>query len=168
MRIVTAGQPAVPQAERRPGPRVLPPSWGNFLEVPTAGSLTGDRPWVYGRAVIDVGTRKRSQPAPPTIVFEALTEPERPGGRPWLYLLDDEVGPHIIDSTRPGLVVWSSIWLKRPDAVIRFDLPAAGRGTDLRWTSFVEEPVPDDALLGHLRKRLNQLINAELRYSFGQ
>lgn len=32
----------------------------------------------------------------------------------------------------------------------------------------VEEPVPDDALVGHLRKRLNQLINAELGYSFGQ
>ncbi|MEH3075558.1 MAG: hypothetical protein PGN11_02595 [Quadrisphaera sp.] len=32
----------------------------------------------------------------------------------------------------------------------------------------VEEPPPDPALAGHLCKRLNQLINAELRYSFGQ
>ena len=37
-------------------------------------------------------------------------------------------------------------------------------GADLR----VDEPVPDDALIGHLRKRLNQLINANLRYAFGQ
>jgi hypothetical protein len=27
---------------------------------------------------------------------------------------------------------------------------------------------PGDALTGHLRKRLNQLINANLRYTFGQ
>lgn len=118
--------------------------------------------------MIDVGTRQRNQPAPPTIVFEALTEPERTGGRPWLRLLDDEVRPQVIESGMPGFVVWSSIWPKRPEAVIRFDLAARGGGTDLRWTLSVKEPVPDEALLGHLRKRLNQLINAELRYSFGQ
>lgn len=118
--------------------------------------------------MVEGGSRKRNQPAPPQIVFEALTEPERPGGRPWLHLLDDEVRPQVLESVRPGLVVWSSIWLERPDATVRFDLPAGGGGTDLRWTLSVEEPLPDDALLGHLRKRMNQLINAELRYSFGQ
>lgn len=101
-------------------------------------------------------------------MFEALTEPDRPGGRPWLQLLDDEVRPQVLESVRPDLVVWSSIWRKRPDATVRFDLPAGGGGTDLRWTLLVDEPLPDDALLGHLRKRMNQLINAELRYSFGQ
>lgn len=30
----------------------------------------------------------------------------------------------------------------------------------------MEEPVPHQALLGHLRKRINELINAELRYSW--
>lgn len=76
--------------------------------------------------------------------------------------------PQIIESDEPTLVVWSSIWPERSDTVIRFDLPPGGGGTDLRWTLSVEEPVPDEALLGHLRKRMNQLINAELRYSFGQ
>lgn len=118
--------------------------------------------------MIDVGTRKKNQPAPPSVVFEALNEPERLGGRPWLRLLADEVRPRVIESDEPGLVVWASIWPKRPDAVIRFDLPGSGGGTDLRWTLSVEEPLPDDALVGHLCKRLNQLINAELRYSFGQ
>ena len=118
--------------------------------------------------MIDVGTRKKNQPAPPSVVFEALTEPERPGGRPWLRLLADEIRPRVLESDEPGLVVWASIWPKRPDAVIRFDLPGSGGGTDLRWTLSVEEPVPDDALVGHLWKRLNQLINAELRYFFGQ
>jgi len=30
----------------------------------------------------------------------------------------------------------------------------------------VENPIPSDALLGHMRKRLNQLINANLRHTF--
>ncbi|HYZ55417.1 MAG TPA: hypothetical protein VE733_18205 [Streptosporangiaceae bacterium] len=52
---------------------------------------------------------------------------------------------------------------------MRFDLPAdGGQGTDLRWTLLVDEPMPDAALVGHMRKRLNQLINANLRYTFGQ
>ena len=40
--------------------------------------------------------------------------------------------------------------------------------TVLRADLRVDEPVPDDALIGHLRRRLNQLINANLRYTFGQ
>jgi hypothetical protein len=32
----------------------------------------------------------------------------------------------------------------------------------------VSEPVPDEAFIGRMRYRLNQLINAELRYTFGQ
>lgn len=58
--------------------------------------------------------------------------------------------------------------MKRPDAVIRFDLTAdSGCGTNLRWTLFLDDPLPDAGLMGHLRKRMNQLINANLRYSFG-
>jgi hypothetical protein len=69
--------------------------------------------------VIEVGARRRNQPAPPHVVFEALCEPDRDPARPWLRLLDDE-------------------------------------------------PEPDASLLGHMRYRLNQLINADLRYTFGQ
>ncbi len=117
-----------------------------------------------------IGSRKRNQPAPPHIVYEALTDPSRDPTRPWLLLLDDEVTPRLLQTRRPDEVVWSSIWTKRPDAVICFDLPLdqSGYGTDLRWTLQVEDPVPDDRLVGHMRKRLNELINANLRYSFGQ
>ncbi len=118
--------------------------------------------------VVEVGRRKRNQPAPPHIVFEALTQPDRDPARPWLHLLDDEIRPRVVQANEPSLVVWSSVWIKRDDATIRFDLPAGGHGTDLRWTLLVDEPVPDDAPLGHMRKRLNQLINANLRYTFGQ
>lgn len=75
-----------------------------------------------------------------------------------------------MEAVRPHVVVWSSLWPQRPDALIRFDLPpdASGQGTELTWTLLMQEPEPHPALLGHLRKRINQLINAELRCSFGQ
>jgi hypothetical protein len=120
--------------------------------------------------VIEIGARTRNQPAPPDVMFEALTQPDRDPARPWLTLLSDEQAPRIVQSEHPSLVVWSSLWLKRPDARIRFDvLPDdIGQGTDLRWTLLVEEPEPDTPLLGHLRKRVNLLINANLRFTFGQ
>jgi hypothetical protein len=44
---------------------------------------------------------------------------------------------------------------------------ARGMGTDLRWVLLVDEPTPDASLLGHMRRRINELINANLRYTFG-
>jgi hypothetical protein len=101
-------------------------------------------------------------------VYEALVQPNRDPSRPWLTVLDDEQLPEIGKTEEFTLVTWSSLWLKRPDAVVRFDLDGDSSGTNLRWTVLVVEPPPDDALLGHIRKRMNQLINASLRYSFGQ
>jgi hypothetical protein len=119
--------------------------------------------------VLEVGSRKRNQPAPPRAIFEALTEPDRDPARRWLRLPDDEVRPRVLEAVEHDLVVWSSIWIKRPDAIVRFDLLRDGHGgTDLRWTLLLDEPAADQSSLGHMRKRLNQLINAELRRSFGQ
>jgi len=119
--------------------------------------------------VLEAGSRQRSQPAPPHVVFEVLADPNRDPARPWLLLLDDEQPPQLVDADKPDFIVWSSLWKKRPDARVRFDLASDGAaGTDLRWTLLVQEPLPDPSLLGHLRKRLNELINANLRYTFGQ
>lgn len=52
--------------------------------------------------------------------------------------------------------------------VIAVDRADGRQGTDLRWTLLVDELTPPPAPLGHLRKRFNQLINANLRYTFGQ
>jgi hypothetical protein len=114
-----------------------------------------------------IATRRRGQPPPPRVVWEALTAPNRDPRRQWLTLRPTEVVPRLVESARPVLVVWSSIWTARPDDLIRFDLEPAGQGTDLRWTLLApDEPPPD--VVGPLRKRLNVLINAQLRYTFGQ
>lgn len=119
--------------------------------------------------MVEGGSRARHQPAPPDIVRAALLDPDRDPVRPWLVLLADEQRPRVLEH-REDTVVWSSLWPTRPDAQVRFDLPPdrGGSGTDLRWTLLLEEPLPDPLLLGHLRKRLNLLINGNLRYTFGQ
>jgi hypothetical protein len=66
--------------------------------------------------------------------------------------MDDERPPQLISAAKPDVIVWSSLWEKRPDARVRFDLASDGAaGTFLRWTLLVEESLPDLALLGHLR-----------------
>jgi hypothetical protein len=119
--------------------------------------------------VLEVGTRQKNQPPPPHVVFQALTEPDRDPNRPWLLLVPDEQPPVVLSVEEPHVVLWSSLWPRCPRAQVRFDLhdEAEGSGTDLRWTLSVEEPAPSASLIGHMCKRLDVLINAELRSSFG-
>ena len=116
----------------------------------------------------EIGRRTRNLPAPPRIVWESLTDPHRLGSRPWLSLLDDEVEPRILEAQKPQLVVWSSIWPKTPDEVIRFEVAPDGySGTTLTWT--LTSPIElDPSVVGHQRFRLNKLLWADLRYSYGQ
>ena len=119
--------------------------------------------------MLEIGSRRRNQPAPPFVVFEALTQPHRDPTRPWLRLLDDEQEPRIVNANEPEQVTWSSLWIRCPEATVQFDLPPGARGgTDLRWTLFVQPPAPSISTIGHMRKRINTLINANLRYTFGQ
>jgi hypothetical protein len=116
----------------------------------------------------EVGSRVRNQPAPPWVIFDDLCDPHRQPVRPWLHLLDDEVAPTVLESDPPHHVVWSSLWSRRPDGQVHFELTASRSGTDLRWTLYVDKPVPDASLIGHMRQRIGELINANLRYSYGQ
>jgi hypothetical protein len=120
--------------------------------------------------VTEIGSRQRNLPAPPHIVFGDLVSPRSAGVRSWLELLGDEVEPVVLESQEPAYVVWSSLWPRQPDARITFELPEGGLGggTDLRWTLTVDEPTPDESLTGHMRKRINTLIHANLRYTYGQ
>ncbi len=116
----------------------------------------------------EIGSRKRSQPAPPLVIFDDLCDPYRQPARPWLDLRADEMAPTVVDSDRPHYVVWSSLWVKRPDASVRFDLTGERGETDLRWTLYVEDPLPDASVVKHMCQRIGELINANLRYTYGQ
>ena len=161
-RSVCCGQPPdIPEVE-------LQECLGHAV-VPSWHHQQSRRPLDASRIIVPVqeaGSRGRDLPAPVHVVFEALTEPNRDPARKWLVLLDDEIAPEIVEAG-PSRVVWASIWPSRPDARIEFQLTASS-GTFLRWTLLLEDPMPDASKLGHLRKRINELINANLRYSFGQ
>jgi hypothetical protein len=83
-------------------------------------------------------------------------------------IVDDEIEPRVLDSSLPDVVIWSSLCPGRPDGQIRFDLPPAASGSLVRWTLSTPGEAPDESKIGHLRLRLNVLINEKLRYSFGQ
>jgi len=115
-------------------------------------------------------SRRKSQPAPPHVVFEALTQPDRDPSRPWLQLLPREVRPRIVRADAPHLLVWSSLWIAHPTAQVRIDIVARTQdsGTDLTWTLLLAEPLREPDEVAALRKRLNQLINGDLRATFDQ
>ncbi|MFF0494483.1 hypothetical protein ACFYTQ_36165 [Nocardia sp. NPDC004068] len=117
--------------------------------------------------MLEFGSRTRTLPPPPHVVWESLTEPRRPGARPWLDLLADETDPAVLTAVAPHLVMWSSLWPARPDVRLRFDLAPAGGGTALRFTLLTPGPPPDESAIGHLRYRVNTLLFANLRYSYG-
>ncbi|HVX44114.1 MAG TPA: hypothetical protein VHC49_09510 [Mycobacteriales bacterium] len=117
---------------------------------------------------MELGSRRRSQPAPPGVVWRSLADPHDPAARPWLDLTEDEIEPQILESREPELIVWSSLWPERPDDRVRFDIePDRGGGSMLRWTVTSAAPVSEPARL-HVCYRMNVLINASLRYSYGQ
>jgi hypothetical protein len=103
-------------------------------------------------------------------MFQALTEPNRDPMRQWLLLEQGERAPHVLEAVTPGLVVWSTLWDEHPEARIRFELPPDGgrSGTDLRWTLYLSEPLPEVVDIRRMRRRINQLINDNLRQTFDQ
>ncbi|MFC9790494.1 hypothetical protein [Rhodococcus sp. NPDC127528] len=117
----------------------------------------------------EIASRRRTQPAPPHIVYRAIVEPDRDQTRPWLILHHDEQRPTGMGAVEPHLVVWSSLWPLRPDARVRFEIVGPPHGsTTLRWTVTVDDPIPEDETIVRMRTRVNELINANLRFTFGQ
>jgi len=62
-----------------------------------------------------------------------------------------------------------TVWPWRADARIRFELSGSTHGsTTVCWRLTVDESTPDDETIVRMRKRVNELINAKLRATFGQ
>jgi hypothetical protein len=115
----------------------------------------------------EVASRNRNRNQP-VVIFDDLCDPYRQPVRPWLHLHSDEMAPAIVDSERPNYVTWSSLWIKRPDACVRSDLTAARGGTDLRWTLYVDDPLPTAGFVKHMCQRIGELIKGNLRFTYGQ
>jgi hypothetical protein len=115
----------------------------------------------------EIASKERTQAPPAWVVWEALANPRRPG-RAWLDLADDEVAPHILETSRPTLVVWSSLWPARPRDQVRFELRPKDGGCAVRWRLLTPDTAPPAEVSRHLRHRLNYLINGRLRGIFGQ
>lgn len=118
--------------------------------------------------MIEYGDRTRTLPAPPAVVWESLTSPHAPGTRSWLILERDEVEPVVLEGERPGHLVWSSMWPERPDDRIELTLSSKGADTALRFRLLAAGEPPDESTTGHIRRRMNVLLWADLRYSYGQ
>lgn len=132
-----------------------------------------DRHRPYGGLVIEAARRRKSQPAPPHVIFEALTHPDRDLLRPWMHLQPGEVRPHVVHAQEPHLLVWSSLWGEHPEAQVRIELErrVQDSGTDLTWTLLlpgVTEHGVGAERVRAFRYRLNKLINGDLRETFDQ
>lgn len=118
--------------------------------------------------MIEYGARGRTLPAPPHVVWDDLVSPRQAGARAWLDLRSDEIPPTVVESERPTLVVWSSLWPGRPGDRVVMHLGTKGADTLLHFTLLADGEAPDAATVGHIRLRINTLLWADLRYSYGQ
>lgn len=118
--------------------------------------------------MIEYDRRTRRLPAPPRVVWADLSHPRRNSTRNWLALLSDEVEPDVLEPAPPRRLAWSSLWPSRPDDRVVFELVDRHGETALTFILLSAVDPPDDSKTGHIRKRMNQLLFAELRYSYGQ
>ena len=127
--------------------------------------------WTHGELLIlvvveELASKERTQAPPAWVVWEALADPGHPGSSAWLDLADGEVAPHVLEASRPTLVVWSSLWPDRPHDQVRFELRPKDGGCAVRWRLLSPDTAPPAEVIKDRRHRLNFLINGKLRATF--
>jgi len=116
--------------------------------------------------VEELASKERTQAPPAWVVWEALTDLGHSAAREWLDLEDNEVVPKVLESSRPTLVVWSSLWPDRPRDKVRFELRPKDGGCTVRWRLLTPDTAPSAEVIRSRRHRLNFLINGKLRATF--
>ncbi len=114
--------------------------------------------------MVVVASKEKGHAPPPHLIWDCLNEPSEPADHPWLVLIDSEVAPRVLEANRSGLVVWSSPWPDRPRDQIQVTSTSDGDGARVRWTWATPDPPPDEATVRARRHRLNQVVNADLRF----
>lgn len=110
-------------------------------------------------------TRSKSFPPPARYTFEALSDPVGDQRRrAWLHLEPGEMEPRVLRAEPHAVVEWASLWPDRPDDVLRFDVA----DEHLTWALLGEATEADEPRLDELRRRIDRLVHAGLRESFGQ
>ena len=103
---------------------------------------------------------------PPHILFEALTDPDQDPNRAWLLLHPDEQRPTTVAAQAPSSLTWSTLWPQLPNALIHFELSPDPTGSRLTWTLLLREPLANAGEVRQLRRRIDQLVNGNLRDRF--
>ncbi len=116
----------------------------------------------------ELGRRRQRMPPPAGILWADLAAPRRDGPRVWLSLLDDERWPSVLESVEGERVMWSSPWPHRPADRIVLEVAPDPNGSTLEFVWLAGDPLPTESTIAHIRKRLNVLLFAELRFSYGQ
>jgi len=80
----------------------------------------------------------------------------------------DEVEPNVLLARKPDEVIWSPLWPSSPDDTLHLTLSTSGSETLLGFTLLTPDQSPYPSKTGHLRRRLNHLLFADLRYSYRQ
>jgi hypothetical protein len=115
-----------------------------------------------------INGRRRKQPMPPRVLFDTLCTPTSGQPREWLHLQPPEQTPVVLRASATDEVVWSSLWPDVREASIRFVIEQDGPGSRLTWAIELPDDLVDDAKRKHLRRRVDELINRDLRLAFGQ
>lgn len=116
----------------------------------------------------EYGVRGSSAAGPSERRVGILGVPTSGRSPPVASLCSDEVEPRVLRSSKPGSVVWSSLWPSRPRDQVHLELSEVHHETLLRFVLLTPDEPPDQSKTGHLRRRMNQLLFADLRFSYGQ
>ena len=86
-------------------------------------AVAGEFPTIHRMGPLpELARRSKGQAPPPWVIWEALCDPWRSNGREWFDLRRGELAPRLLESRKPDLVVWSSIWEDRPELRIQFEI----------------------------------------------